>query len=94
MFICVHGYCIHAVINPQHIRKDYYTRSVYVCVCVCLSVTKLAAIYLFYTLKTRYHLWYFQNMHCVDFSENALYSSIGIICSWPLPSTFPGGFLE
>jgi hypothetical protein len=29
-------------------------------------------------------------MYCVDLSENALFSSYGVICVQPLPSTLPG----
>ena len=37
------------VINPRHMHEGYHSRSV--CVSVCVSVTALAAKYLFYTLK-------------------------------------------
>ena len=54
------------LINPRHMREGYGSRYVCVCVCVCVSlcvcvtvclcvVTALAATYLIYTLKTRYH---------------------------------------
>ena len=39
------------IINPRCMREGYGSRSV----CVCVSVSALAATYLFYTLKTRYH---------------------------------------
>ena len=38
-------------INPRRMREGY--GSLFVCVCVCLSVTTLAASYLVHTLKTR-----------------------------------------
>jgi hypothetical protein len=35
----------------------------------------------------------FEMHDCVDFAENALFSSNGVICSWPLPSTLSGGLI-
>ena len=34
----------------------------------------------------------FKLIHCVDFAENALFSSFGVIWSQSLPSTLPDGF--
>ena len=34
--------------------------------------------------------WRFQAMHCVDFVENALFKSSGVICWSPPPSSLPG----
>ena len=42
-------------VNPRRMREGYGSRSVCVCVSVCLSVTALAATYLVYTLKAGYH---------------------------------------
>ena len=41
------------LINPQHMREGYGSRSV--CVCVSVSVTTPAAIPGLYTMQTRCH---------------------------------------
>ena len=55
---------------------------VVLCVCVRLSVTKQAAIYLVCECKVwRYKVPYgIPNTICVDFTENALFAGFGIIC--------------
>ena len=42
---------------------------------VYVSVTKLGATYLVYTLKTRYYLAFYKVFHCVDFFENVFFFS-------------------
>ena len=39
------------LVNPRRMREGYGSR--FVCECVCVSVTTLAATYLVYTLKIR-----------------------------------------
>ena len=61
-------------------REGYSSRSVCLCFCVSsflcdMSVTELAATYLNYTMKVRYHCMYY-----VDFIENTLFESSGDIC--------------
>ena len=41
------------VVNPRHMREGYGSYSV--CVCVCMSVTEIAATYHAYTLKVGCH---------------------------------------
>ena len=41
------------IINPRRMREGYGSR--FVCVCVCLSVTALAATYLVCMSKLRHH---------------------------------------
>ena len=45
------------IINPQRMHEGYNSRSVCECVrvCVCLSVTMLAATYLVCMFKVRHH---------------------------------------
>ena len=57
-----------------------------VVLCVCLSVTMLAATYLVYTSQVRFHkgcLWRFQDFSCVVFAENASFQKFGLP-SWLL----------
>ena len=67
------------VINPQHKRKGYDSRSVCVCYhticsyyipCLYMCVEKLMSLSF---------LWHFQGMYCADFIENALLKSFGNI---------------
>ena len=44
-----------SLINPRHMREGYGSRSVCVCVSVCLSVTAPAATYLVCMSKLRHH---------------------------------------
>ena len=65
--------------------------SVSVCLSVCLSVTMPAATYLVCKSKVRcykvpYGVSNLKPMYCVDFAENALFPSFGVICLQPLPS--------
>ena len=45
----VHSIPVYSIINPRHMREVYSS----LCVCVCLSVTTLAATYLVFTSKIR-----------------------------------------
>ena len=60
---------------------------------VCVSVIMKSAAYLVYTSKTRPvswgSLWFFQDICCAAFAENASFKSSGVICQSPLPSSFP-----
>jgi hypothetical protein len=51
-----------------------------------VSITKQTTTYLVYTLKTVSldFLWHFKCMICVDFAENALFSSFDV-CSFRAP---------
>ena len=80
------------LINPQRMRRRVTAVVLCVCVCVCvcvclsvcLSVTKLAATYLVCESKVRRHKDPYgvrsKRMICVDFAENALFASFGVIC--------------
>jgi len=67
--------------NPWHMhcRGNYSSRSV----SVCLSVTMLAATYLFYTSQMKFHrvLRRFQDFSRVAFAENAL-TIVAFLASW------------
>ena len=86
LFPCQHKYTsIHpyfAFINPQHMREGY--GSLFVCVSVCMSVCYHASCYIpcLYVENTvpLSFLQRSQDMHCVDFVENALFKSSGDIC--------------
>ena len=52
-FIAIQVTCMSSY--PRRMREGYGSRSVCVSERVCMSVTALAATYLFYTLKTRCH---------------------------------------
>ena len=62
-------------------RRGNSSRSVCVCVSVCLSVTMLAATYLIYTKNEVSWgcLWHFHDFSHVAFAENALFKSLGVI---------------
>ena len=63
-----------------------------VVLCVCLSVTTLAATYLVYTSQVRNHRvlhGFFQGFSRVAFAINTLFKSYGIICWSPPPSSLP-----
>jgi hypothetical protein len=70
-------------------REGYGSRSVCECVCVCYSATSYISLLLVSSVVLQGSLW---RMYCVDLPENALFSSFGVICIEPLPSTFPGEF--
>ena len=56
-----------------------------VVLCVYLTVTTLAAAYLFY-VENRASLhssWHFHGLGCVAFVENTLFKNYGIVCSPP-----------
>ena len=68
------------VINPRRMREGYGSWF------VCLSVCYHASCYI-PRLRVQFavlqgSLWRSQFMICVDFSENALFSSFGIICQF------------
>ena len=53
---------------------------VVVCVCVCVSVTcYIPHLYVENKVPLGFS-WRFQDMHCVDFVESALFNSSGNIC--------------
>ena len=65
-------------INPRRMREGYGSWS------VCLSVCYHASCYI-PRLRVQFamlqgSLWRSQFMICVDFSENALFASFGVIC--------------
>ena len=73
---------------PAHMRKGYGSRCVCVCVCVH-GVLHVSATYLVYKSQIGcYKAPCVSNvaMHCVDFAENTLFSSFGVICLQLLPS--------
>ena len=50
--------------------------------CVCVSVTVLVTTYLVYISKSEAiygFLWAFKDIYCVDFAENILFGSYGVI---------------
>ena len=65
-----------------------------VVLCVCLSVNSLTATHLVCESQAQCYdsLCCFKRMYCVDFAENALFSSSGDIYSGPLPSTIGPSF--
>ena len=70
------------IINPRRMREGYC--SWFVCLSVCLSVCYHASCYI-PRLRVQFavlqgSLWRSQFMICVDFSENALFASFGVIC--------------
>ena len=42
-----------ALVNPQYMREGYSSH--FVCLCICVYVTELAATYLDYMMKVRCH---------------------------------------
>ena len=63
---------------------------------MCLSVCKLANCYIPRLRASRTvlydSLWRFKRMYCMDFAEDALFSSSGDIYLGPLPSTIDPSF--
>ena len=39
-----------------------------------MSITKLAATYMYLVCKSKVHLWRYKHINCVDFSKNALFA--------------------
>ena len=86
----LNGFCLYMinnlVVNPRRMREGYGSR--FVCVCVCVSVcvcvcyhTSCYIPHLYIDIKVPLgFLWRFQDTHCVDFIENALFKSSGDIC--------------
>ena len=69
-----------ALINPRRMRKGYGSRSVCVCVSVCYRAScYIPRLYVENKVPLGF-LWHFQDMHCVDFVEKALFKSSGDIC--------------
>ena len=64
-----------------------------VCLCVCVSVFYNARCYIpHFLVSSRVSSgfsWHFQQLHFVDFAENTLFSSFGVICLQLLPSMLP-----
>jgi hypothetical protein len=75
-------------------RESYGSRFVCVCecVCVCFHATSDISLLQDSSAVLQGFLWRFDCMYCVDLHENALFSSFGVICVEPLPSTLPGEF--
>ena len=82
------------LINPQHMREGYCSRSV--CESVCLSVTALAATYFFCKPQVRcYKVPYaVSNERIVGISLKTLCSPVLALLIYlpPLPSTLPEEF--
>ena len=64
------------IINPRRMRL----RVMVVVPCVCVCNTKLTATYFICDSKVRDYKVPYKGMICVDFSENTLFASFGVIC--------------
>ena len=84
---CTHVCIItYVIVNPWHMCEGYGSHSVCVCVCVCVHyctsgyITRLEVS----SVVLKGFLWHFKRIYCVDFAENALFSSFGVICLQPV----------
>ena len=75
-YMCIHHAC--SLINPRRMREGYGSRSVRVSVCFHASgyIPHLRV----QTAVLQGSLWRSERMICVDFAENILFSSFGVIC--------------
>ena len=67
-----------AFINPRRMREGYGSRSV--CVSVCYHASCYIPRLRVQTAVLQGSLWRSERMICVDFAENVLFSSFGVIC--------------
>ena len=66
------------LINPRRMREGYSSRSV--CVSVCYHASCYIPRLRVQTAVLQGSLWRSESMICVDFAENVLFSSFGVIC--------------
>ena len=85
----ISSYGSRVLINPRSMREGYGSRSV----CVCYHANCYIPCFFIKIQVSLGFLCCFQWMHCVDFTENALFKSSGNIYWLPLPSLLLGQFL-